>query len=542
MEMISLTLPATNRFATDYENTNSRVQSLFDYEYKNKGTYEKRCVELQTRSFQREALADVMSNFMESYPSSLEVTTSINKLRDEKAVVVIGGQQAGLLTGPLYTIHKIISIISFSRQKEKELGIPVIPLFWIAGEDHDHDEINHVYVQQNGVYKKYVYPEHIVDKKMVSHIPLQEEVAFQWVKEIVGTFGETAYTNELLLFTQKALQQSKTVVDFFAYIVMSLFKDFGLLIVDSGDENFRQLQTEHFIKQIQQTDELTECILQQQLMISELGYDRSIIMHQQAANLFYYENNQRMLLQYDQSKQLFFNKQHAFFISKNKLLEIANHQPEKLSANVAARPLVQEQLFPTLAFIAGPGEIAYWAELTTAFHLFDMKMPPVVPRLNITIVDRATKKYLTELQLDLQEVLTNGTNKNKQAYLQSISDPLIKEMFTQTEQQFTQSYGAIAKKLAEIDRGLLDLLEKNKQLIETQINYMKRQVDTSIEQKHEHILKKYNHISQVLRPLNCPQERIVCGYYYLNLFGFDFMTQLTNLPFTFDGKHKVVFV
>lgn len=542
MEMLDLALPATNRFATAYENKDRRLKKFFDYRYDETATYEKRLQELQTRVFQRESLAEVIENFMKNYPTSTVVTESLRKFRSKDCVVVIGGQQAGLLTGPLYTIHKIISIIIFARQKEKELGVPVVPLFWIAGEDHDYDEVNHVYTVQKGKFAKSVYPQKLSEKRMVSHIPLQEEIAYKWVQEVVKTFGETAYTNDLLAFSKNALQQSKTFVDFFAYIVMEIFKDFGLLIIDSGDGSLRQLQTNQLVKQIQKTKRLNKAIVQQQAELEKLGFKRTILQEDQAANLFYYENNERILLFYDEEKDVFSNKLQTIQFTKANLLEIAEHYPEKLSTNVATRPLMQECLFPTLAFIAGPGEIAYWAELSKAFHLFDMKMPPVVPRLNITIVDRAIHTSLKDLFVDLQEVLTIGTEQRRTEYIQSVRETTVIELFDQMKQQLTQSYEEIAEKLLSIDKGLLPILAKNEQLIEKQVDFMIQRVDDVTQTKHQHIIKKYTQIEQALRPLDSPQERVVCGYYYLNLYGFHFFHALTNLPFSFNGKHKVIFV
>ena len=96
----------------------------------------------------RKELAECIEKYMERIPSSKEVKASLEKLKQENSAVIIGGQQAGILTGPLYSIHKVISIIALARQKEKELNIPIVPVFWIAGEDHDFQEVNHIYLEK----------------------------------------------------------------------------------------------------------------------------------------------------------------------------------------------------------------------------------------------------------------------------------------------------------------------------------------------------------------------------------------------------------
>src|SRR5690606_29824220 len=137
MEMLNLSLPATNKFATDYTAQTNDIERFFHYRYNDLADYKARLGELKDRTFRREELADHIEKFMSKFPSSDEVGMSIEKLRKENSAVVIGGQQAGILTGPLYTIHKVLSIITLAKQKEEELKVPIVPIFWIAGEDHD---------------------------------------------------------------------------------------------------------------------------------------------------------------------------------------------------------------------------------------------------------------------------------------------------------------------------------------------------------------------------------------------------------------------
>src|SRR5699024_12707310 len=105
----------------------------------------------------------------------------IERLRDERSVVVIGGQQAGLLTGPLYTIHKIVSIIKYAKEQEAKLNIPVIPVFWIAGEDHDYADINHVYTTENGNLTKQKIAQQAWKHITISNLSLNYSLHKKWI-------------------------------------------------------------------------------------------------------------------------------------------------------------------------------------------------------------------------------------------------------------------------------------------------------------------------------------------------------------------------
>ncbi|MFE8703638.1 bacillithiol biosynthesis cysteine-adding enzyme BshC [Cytobacillus sp. FJAT-54145] len=542
MEILDLFLPATNRFATEYTAQNLNIQQHFHYSYQSLGDYQRRLNELNNRTFMRNELVDHIAEFMNRYPSSDHVIKSLDKLRQDNSVVVIGGQQAGILTGPLYTIHKIISIVHFAKQKELELKVPVIPVFWIAGEDHDYDEVNHIFMDKRNKLEKWTYPERVFDKRMVSDISINKEIALSWVKEIIETLGETEHTKNLVHMLETAIKGSDTFVDFFAFVVMELFKDEGLLIIDSGNKQLRKLEKDIFIRQIDHASQITSEVKSQQEALHKEDFPRTIDITNQAANLFYYDevNHERVLLEFSQDTESFSGKNGSISFTKAELLEIASETPEKLSNNVVTRPLSQEWLFPTLAFIAGPGEISYWAELKKSFELFGMKMPPIVPRMNITLLERNIESDLQDLELDLQDVLVNGTKKSINEFLGSVRDQDLNILFTRTKEQLLSIYGEIEEKSTDQYRGLLPLLKKNEALLLKQIGFMEGKFEEALKLKHTVVLEKFDRIDRSLKPAGAPQERMWNVLYYLNKYGLDFLNEILKLNWEFNGSHKVV--
>ncbi|MEH6905077.1 bacillithiol biosynthesis cysteine-adding enzyme BshC [Neobacillus drentensis] len=542
MEILNLSLPATNRFASNYLEQSPEIQSFFHYRYNEFTDDDKRVSELSNRSFPRVEVAEHIESFMKRFPSSEAVIKSIDKLKTNNSLVVIGGQQAGILTGPLYSIHKVISIIKLAEQKEKQLGIPVVPVFWIAGEDHDFQEVNHVFVPVNQKADKWTYPERVVKKKMVSDIQLNQEVCLTWMQNLIENFGETEHTNKLLEFAKEQVSISATFVDFFANIIMELFKDYGLLIVDSGNKEFRQLQKEFFKSQIFQHEAITDKLLEQQRKIEKSGFPITIEASEENANLFYYDQNmgERILLEYDRGKDRFVGKSGSLAFTREHLVVLAEENPAYLSNNVVTRPLMQEWLFPTIAFIAGPGEIAYWAELKLVFEHFDIKMPPIVPRLNITILDRSVETDVAELHLNLADVLSGGTEKGRHQFLESIKDKEVESLFSITKDQLVKQYRQLEAKTLELDRGLLPLLKKNESYLIKEIEFLEKKLDESVRLKHDNIIKKYARVDLALRPDGFPQERVWNIFYYLNQYGLNIINDLMTGSFEFDGRHKVM--
>jgi bacillithiol synthase len=542
MEILNLSLPATNRFASNYLEQSTEIQPFFHYRFNEFADDAKRVAEISNRSFPRLEVAEHIESFMKRFPSSEAVIKSIDKLKTNNSLVVIGGQQAGILTGPLYSIHKVISIIKLAEQKEEQLGVPVVPVFWIAGEDHDFQEVNHVFVPVNQKVDKWSYPERVLQKKMVSDIQLNQESCLSWVQNLIENFGETEHTNSLLEFAKQQILISTNFVDFFANIIMELFKDYGLLIVDSGNREFRQLQKEFFKQQILHHEAITTKLLEQQRQIEEKGFPITIEASEANANLFYYDQrlNERILLEYDQLNDCFVGKNGALTFSREQLVELAEENPAYLSNNVVTRPLMQEWLFPTVAFIAGPGEISYWAELKLVFEHFNIKMPPIVPRLNITILDRSIETDVSELHLNLTDVLSSGTEKERHQFLDAIKDREVESLFLAAKQQLVNQYRLIEAKTAEMDRGLLPLLKKNESYLLKEIGFMETKLDEAGRLKHDSIIKKYDRVDLALRPDGFPQERIWNIFYFLNQYGLNFIHDLMSGRFEFDGRHKVM--
>ncbi|MFK2824902.1 bacillithiol biosynthesis cysteine-adding enzyme BshC [Bacillus sp. B190/17] len=540
MQLESLSVPAINRFASLYLKQEAPVTDFFHYNLSDVNVYEKRAADLQERSYMREPLAACIEAYMKPFIPSEKVAASLEKLKDERSAVVIGGQQAGLLTGPLYTIYKIISIIKLAQEKEKELNIPVVPIFWIAGEDHDFLEVNHLYVENESVMEKVTYPARVIEKNMVSDIHYDKDQMKNWIKSIFSKFGETCYTKSLLEHVCEEAEKGETITDFFSRLIHSLFSRYGLLLIDSAYPPLRALEKPFFRQLIEQAAEITDTVHREQQTMAHLEFNRMIELSDSAANLFLYNNGNRVLLEYDRKTGIFSSKQAELRYSKAELLVLLENEPEKFSNNVVTRPLMQEWLFPTLAFIAGPGEIAYWAELKSAFERLDMKMPPIEARLNMTIVERNIVRDLEELHISLASAIKQGVAGEKERFWDSIKDDHFHEMIAGVQQSLMDQYEEIETRAKDMHKETVPIILKNRDFHLSQLAFLARKTDEMIQVRHAAVLNKYDKLQNALRPEQAPQERIWNVYSYLNKYGPDFIHELMVFDFPFTGDHYIV--
>src|SRR5690625_2971933 len=249
MRIDPIQLTNLNKLINDYRNNNNNIMQYFDYSPFH--DYEKRVNDLQNRLFKREQLTDVLFTMNKSWDAPQTTFDNIEKLKNNNSVVVICGQQAGLLTGPLYTINKIISIIQFARQKEKSLKVPVIPVFWIAGEDHDFDEINHVFLLEDSKMTEYRLLQNVFGKYPISDIVIDDSKAHKWLQNVIEQLKETEYTKDLYQAIKTCLKESNTYVDFFARLIYHLFDKEGLVLMDSDHRKLRQIESEYFVNLIE---------------------------------------------------------------------------------------------------------------------------------------------------------------------------------------------------------------------------------------------------------------------------------------------------
>ena len=160
MRIRPIQLKSSNRLINQYRLQSDDVMEYFSY--RPFDSLEKRVLDIQSRPYQRQALSDILYKMNVDWDAPDATLLQIERLKDTESVVVIGGQQAGLLTGPLYTLNKIMTIISFAKKQEQILNVPVIPVFWIAGEDHDYDEINHIYTKETKNYTNILHHNHYI--------------------------------------------------------------------------------------------------------------------------------------------------------------------------------------------------------------------------------------------------------------------------------------------------------------------------------------------------------------------------------------------
>ncbi|UOQ47968.1 bacillithiol biosynthesis cysteine-adding enzyme BshC [Gracilibacillus caseinilyticus] len=541
MRIESHRLDFQNKFLSDYQNGVEGLLDHFDYDPYDNDVYEQRLADLNERSFQRDVLSDLLKDMNQAWSASALTSQNIEKLKNPESVVVIGGQQAGILTGPLYTINKIISILSFAKEQEKRLNVPVLPVFWIAGEDHDFDEVNHIFLPEATKLHKFPITNPLKEKVSVSNRTLDKETARAWLRTTFRALRETAYTKKLFQNLEHKIEQSLTFVDFFASFIHELFEDTGIILIDSGNPKLRKLEIPYFQTIINNQKNISQHAYHSLQSMRTKGYHVSVDTGEQDAHLFIEEHGDRVLLQ-KAGDDIWVGKNGECRYSTEQLLHIAEKEPERLSNNVVTRPLMQEMLFPTLAFFAGPSEAAYWSLLKNAFHSISLTMPPVLPRVSLTLIEERVEKLLAKYNIATTAAINGRVHSYKQNWLAAQQQVPIGEMTEQLKQMISQGHQPIQGAAKALSDDVQQYAEKNKQLLLNRVDELTNRLNQELSKKYQFSLQEFDYIQLHLKPEGGLQERMWNIIYFINQNGSDWLREINHYPFDWKEQHYIVYV
>ncbi|MDQ0206454.1 bacillithiol biosynthesis cysteine-adding enzyme BshC [Alkalicoccobacillus murimartini] len=542
MELKEIHLNPPAGFYRDYINQRTELTELFDYTYESADWLKRRANELSEREFDEESREKLIAHLLQTHEEldrSEATKANIRKLSHKDALAIVGGQQAGLLTGPLFTIYKALTILLTAKQQESELSVPVVPIFWVAGEDHDFEEIRYVYRAKEGKWRKHpIQDEDTQCSASLKQLP--EEELFQWLDGVFEELPETDFTCDLITRIRNKASSCKTYTDFFIHLMNEFFVEEGLVFVDANHPDLRRLEVNYFKQLINHMEELQGAQQEGLSKLTDIGYDAPIITEEENAHLFLNVDNKRVRLDYEEGT--FSSKNEEVSFSKGELIKLVESHPERFSNNVVTRPLMQEWLLPVLAFIPGPGELAYWATLKPAFNQFGWCMPPLIPRLQVTIVPRSVKKWVEQEELSFRSFLEGEGEQLKQHWLQKQHQYPIEEVTTQVKDHVHQIHQPLRELAETMDPTLQAMSEKNIALIMNQIQFLENKMHRHIYETHKTAIDHFDEVLYWLKPLGSPQERILHPIILINIVGQSGLKQILQQPMAINGVHKLIYL
>lgn len=362
--------------------SNPQLDSFLGVSHHDREAFAKLRQQLIERHYPREALAKILQEYNKSIGNDASALNQIQKLKDSQSVCVITGQQLGFMGGPSYTILKALTCLLAAREMD------AIPIFWLATEDHDIAEINHTYLldSQGNLEKTFLsFPN---DGRSVEDLEISLKNA-----DIIDNF-----LNSVKRPKGFSVIPGQSYASAMANFLVSLFAGTGLVFIEP--RYLRSLAVPFFEQEIEECGSILNILRQTTKELEEAG-GHAVLPLREGTNLFLKEERMRCKIRFDGFNYTTGKKDYT----KQELVTLINREPERFSTNVAARPVFQSKLFPTLAYIAGPTEIAYFRQLRDYHRYHQVLMPCIIPRLSATLIPSHAEMFLKQCRLNPWESL-----------------------------------------------------------------------------------------------------------------------------------------
>jgi bacillithiol biosynthesis cysteine-adding enzyme BshC len=350
--------------------------AAFDTQIQTKGNY--------FTPQKRQTLATVLKQQYAGFPAAPKVGANIDALTDENTFTVTTGHQLNLLTGPVYFIYKILHVIRLAEELEaSHPGKKIVPVFWMASEDHDFEEINHT-----SLFGKPI----VWDQPQGGPVGLYELEEWDIFKDAAAAYFQSQLDSEVNQTLKK--YTGKNLSEATKSLVHALFSEYGLVIVEPNDPILKK-EFAGIMAQEVQTSFAEKAVLDANRQIEEMGYKPQVFPR--PINLFYIQKGvrDRLVPQEDQIRIA----ATGAFSSAEIVAQIAAN-PENFSPNVVLRPVYQEHILPNLAYIGGGGEMAYWIQLKGVFEAAGVPFPLIQVRNSLQLIDPNTQKKMNKLGLE----------------------------------------------------------------------------------------------------------------------------------------------
>lgn len=512
----------------------------------------------------RVEIVEALKDLHQSLGIDESQTTIRTKLLHEDSYCVVTGQQLAWYGGPLYTYFKLMSAIQWSKRISKELGKTVIPVFWLADEDHDYAEINQINWYQSSNDSGYFEYESLIrqfqaDVKQellnpqvgmpVSQIkgdsPLITNEFFDWLSSHYfnaqatskeeeqldsntvkpsGQFRKNTWVESFLQESKEAYSEDKTHAQNFSQWIAHVFKGYDFLIAGSNHPSVKRLLSPIIQKAVTNDDSITELLKNQtESVIEETGQSQVTVMDSQW--FVFNEEAKRVKLYRDSINSYSYQQKGATkTLTQGELQKLTLSDPDLFSPNVFLRPILQDYLLPVIAYVGGPAEIAYHGQMKKMYEFFDMDMPILIPRFSATIREKKVHRLMGKFPFSLAHYQASySTLKNN--WLASLPEQFPEAKIDELELNMLQHFHSQARDILSFDPSLEGSIGKTENDIHKAIQSLKKKAKQAHESKFERELGQLHFLQSYLFPKG-PMERVLHPTYFMLHYGKNFWQDL----------------
>lgn len=524
--------PLVAEYASDF----ARVSSLFAGNPANAADWASTIARVQRAPRDRAAIERMVSAQLERRGAPPESRAAAMQLADPRTVAVVTGQQAGLFGGPLYTLLKAVTAVQLARRVQSDHGVPAVPVFWVDAEDHDWEEVRSATVLDRSLAPHQVTLDDLDGSghQPVAALKLDDGIN-DTVAELEGLLTESEFTAETLALLRQRYAPGSRFTTAFAGLIDDLLGRLGVVVFEADDPAAKPLVADLFAHELENPCRTARLAREAGEQMAALGHTPQVEPGEDSVALFYVDGEGRRAI-----------KRHdtGFIIGDARwtagaLREEAAAHPERFSPSVVLRPLVQDRLFPTICYVAGPSELAYQAQLAGVYREFGVEAPLLYSRATATIVDSGAAKFLERYRVPL-EALHAQDESALNKLLESQLPPTVERAIEETEAGVDDHAQRLKAVLSPIDPTLSGAVDTTVARMRDTLKSLHAKIIHATKRKDDTLRRQFTRARALTFPDGHPQERVLSIVFFANRYGPYLADRLVEvLPIETD-KHYVL--
>ena len=482
----------------------------------------------------RNQVAAILERQNRVWEASAKTFANLDRFR-RGALAIVTGQQVGLFGGPLFSILKALTAVKLAEEST-QAGVDCVPVFWLATEDHDLAEVNHVsLLSPQGSPERVAVETHGIADAPVGTVPFGPEIESA-VERAASLLGESDATTWL----RGSYRPGETLGSAFARLFARMFADWGVILLDPADRAFHDIAKPLFRAAIERAPELDAALLARGKALEAAGYHQQVKVTAASTLLFEVRNGARTVVKRKANGAGYGEFQSGQErLSARQLLDRIDAGPENFSPNVLLRPVVEDYLLPTIAYTGGAAEVAYFAQVGVVYEKLLGRITPVLPRFSATLVEPKAERILTRYGLQLTDVF-HGPEKVRETIACRSLPPDLQTRFSEAYASVEQSMSALRDSVGSLDSTLLRSSDKTRAAMWYQVNRLHRRAARAEILRNEVIARHTDTVCNALWPHKALQEREIAGLSFVAKYGSGLLATLYAAVTTDCHDHQVI--
>lgn len=450
----------------------------------------------------------------------------LEAVRAGEGFLVTTGQQPGLLGGPLYSLYKAITAALLADRLERALARPVAPLFWIASEDHDWAEADHAYLVgvDNELHRLQVPEVAGSGARPLMRLPMGPGIE-DVIERCSQLLPDTDFSGPYLTLLRDAFTPDATLPQAFEHVLADLLEPLGMLYVQAHDPVLKRRSQAVLLAELDGAEAIETRLTERARKLEAADYALQVPILEGGVNLFFEGPlGRERVYRDDDGFRLRHSERHY---TPDELRGLVEDDPGLLSPNVLLRPVVESAVFPTLAYVAGPGELTYFAQLEPLFEAHGVEMPVVVPRLGATVVESKVGKVLDKYGLELDQ-LAQPFHEIASAFARDEVPDDVKRALGELRGGIARGTQALTEAASAIDPTLKGPVQHVRSAAFEAVGEAEKKILQALKRENEIALQQIDKARLHLWPEGKPQERVFNAFYYLARYGGAFVDELAH--------------